>query len=587
MTKLVVVLAVVVVVILVIVIIAARSMKAEDPEEFADRPGGRSSSRGGQDDRDTRYERRERPPGRGGRGGRPSPRQDARADRPAAARAGRGLDERRSQPRSRRYDQRTQDGRGYETDSGFDSRTGRGYDERRGAQPTGPAERTRGDGPRGDGPRGDGPRGDGPRGNGRRGNGRTQHRPEESPAPARARQARGRRSGDSSEWDSSEWEKLSDVDYWAELASDKPLTTTAQPAAQPTPQPTAAATSGHDRDTEALTRRGPAPRRDPETGLPIRGPQHPADADLTVAAADRTDFTPAPVPFSGAPDPSRPVAAAPGEPRLSRHADPVGLPSLPSPGHSIPPGMPPMDPDDDPLTSPSFPRVPAADSRSYRNGRTDTPSRGSSASAPYLAPTQQFASYGSPAPSLPGHNRDTDTTHPNAYGPDPLLGRDVYPAPTDPAPARPIPAAPATTGNPYGSYVTPDTQAGYGEYPGAHSAAPGNGRESSYLPPALPGEAGQPAGNGYWDRQPLGPGGTPDSGTPGYLDTRGALPDPLGAGSHRADYGYGNGYGTHDPSDYQPGGYPAGPHDPAGYTPLDPYGSDGYGGYPGHGAAGH
>ena len=27
-----------------------------------------------------------------------------------------------------------------------------------------------------------------------------------------------------------DWDSLSDVDYWAELASDKPLTTTAQPA---------------------------------------------------------------------------------------------------------------------------------------------------------------------------------------------------------------------------------------------------------------------------------------------------------------------------------------------------------------------
>jgi hypothetical protein len=600
MTKLVVVLAVVVVVILVIVIIAARSMRAEDPEEFADRPGGRSLSRRGQDDR---YERRESPPGRAGRGGRPPQRQGG-AGRPARAGAGRGFDQRRGfdqhpdydqhsdLPRSRGYDQRTPDGLEYEPDADPAMRAGRGYGDRRSPQP-GPDERPRG---------------------GERRNGRTQHRPQESQAPARARPARSRRSGDSSEWDSSEWEKLSDVDYWAELASDKPLTTTARPAAQPAAQ----ARSGPDRDTtEALPRRGPvtgAPRQDPATGLPVRGRPQPADAELTVAVG-RADFTPAPVPVSGIPDQSRLAPAPPADPLLSRHTDPAGLPSLPSPpnpGHGIPQGRPRVDPDDDPLTSPSFPRIPASDSRSYRNGRADTPSRGASAPSPYMAPTQQFPSYGSVAPDFPGHpgpgypgngnsgpdfsshsgpgypgngSRDADTTHPNAYRPDPLSSRDAYPAPTGPAPARPEPAAPATAGNPYGSYVTPDSQAGtpgYGEYHGAHSAATGNGH-GPYVPSALPGEAGPPAENGYWQGPPSVPGGVPESGTPSYPDGPGQLPDPLGTGGYQAAYG--NGYGGYDQAGYQAGSYPAGPHDPAGYAPLDPYGRDGYGGYPGHGPA--
>src|SRR5260370_18189015 len=92
MAKLVVVLAVVVVVILVIVIIAVRSMRAEDPEEFADRPGGRSLSRRGQDDR---YERREGPPGRAGRGGRPPQRQGGGPGRPARPGPWRASDHRR------------------------------------------------------------------------------------------------------------------------------------------------------------------------------------------------------------------------------------------------------------------------------------------------------------------------------------------------------------------------------------------------------------------------------------------------------------------------------------------------------------
>src|SRR5258707_3779 len=280
MTKLVVVLAVVIVVIVVIVIIAARSMRAEDPAEFTDRPGGRGPSRGGQDNRDARYERRERHPGRGGR---PSQRQGGSPARPAGAGAGRGVDDRRDQRRT--------------------------------------------------------------------------------PAHVHSRQDRG-------------------------------------------PWP------------------GGPPRGDPATGR--RGP----------------------VPGSGALDHSRPLAAAPGEPRLSRHADAA---SLPSPGRGIPQGRPPVPPDDDPLTSPSFPRIPASDSRAYRNGRADTPPRGSSPPSPYLAPAPQFPSYGSPAPHFRGgSSRRTDTTHPNAHRPDLLPSRDASPRSALPAPARPAPPAPPAAGSPSG-----------------------------------------------------------------------------------------------------------------------------------------
>jgi hypothetical protein len=539
MTKLVIVLAAVIVVILVIVIIAARSMRAEDPEEFAERPGGRGPSRGGHDDR---YERH---PARAGQNGRPAGRQGG---------PGRGFDQRRD-PRRGGYDEGLQDGRGYEDDRGFDP----GYSERRSAQPTGPQQRSRG--------------------NGRSGDGRPPRRPEESKAPARAQQARSRRSGDSSEWDSSEWEKLSDVDYWAELASDKSLKTTAQPAAQ--------ARSGPDQDTQALTRSSPsaaaAPRQDPATGLPVRSRPQPAVAELPGPAG----FTPAPVPVSGLRDQSR---AAASEPRPVRDADPAGLSG---PGRSQPAGRPRVDPDDDPLTSPSFPRIPADDSRSYRNGRADTPSRGSRAPAPYPATTtRQFASYSPPAPDYHGNgSRDTDPSYPNGYRHDPLLSRDPYSPPAEPPPPRPAtPAAPPTAGNPYGSYVTPDSQAtvsGYSDYSGAHSRPADNGN-GSYLPSALPGETSGPASNGYWHQQPPTPSSLPAPEAPSYLSGPRQYADPLGAGSHRADYGngYASGYAPPDPAGYPPGSYPPGPQDPAGYAPLDPYGPDGYGGYPGYGAPG-
>jgi hypothetical protein len=350
MTKLVIVLAVVVVVILVVVLVAVRNMRAEDPDEFADRPQRRGGNRGGRDDRDLRYDRRE-----------------------PAARQG--------------YDQRGRSSRGYDEDGDVDRRRGRD-DRRRAPVPSGTEERRR--------------NGKGP-----------QRRPEPG-------QARSRRSGDSSEWDSSEWEKLSDVDYWAELASDKPLTTTAQPAGQ--------ARSGRppraDREADPAAVRAPrpasagsaeaglaevgpagavpagAPRRDPVTGLPVRGAPRPADAELATSAIPdaygRAGYAAAPVSPVAAEDQLRPLA----EPRLPlpQHVGPDGPPR---PTRGAPPDRPPGHLDDDPLTSPSFPTVPASDSRSYHNGRTSTPARGSRVPERYLPATEQFTSYGSPVSQRP------------------------------------------------------------------------------------------------------------------------------------------------------------------------------------------
>jgi hypothetical protein len=574
MTKLVVVLAVVVVVILVVVIVAVRNMRGEDPDEFADRPG-RGGMRDGRDGREARYGRREpaaRPSGRGNpRGGRPSGRPAGSGSRPAGN--GRGFDERRDQ-RGRGYDQPD----GYDDDRRFDQPSGRGQDDRRTVAMARPQDR-------------------------QRGASGSSRRPDDSQPPARAR--RGRRSDDSSEWDSSEWEKLSDVDYWAELAADKPLTTTAQPA-QPSaaPRPSARPRNGRprpDREAEApagrdtgpgSSIRGGAPRRDPATGLPVRGRPQAGGGDLAAAAPGRADFAPAPVPVNGSQDQHHPMA----EPHLppSSYSGPA---SLPRPVHSLQRDQPPPPADDDPLTSPSFPAVPASDSRSYRNGRASTPARGSRAPEQYLAPTQQFSSYGSPAPQPPAApQRQAPPQRPAAQpqrqpaprpaarhrsdpGPDPLAGRNPYPPRSASLPPAPAPSAPAAASNPYGSYVTPDVPAsppGYGGYP----AAPGNGH-GSYPPAPGPG-GGQPAGNDYWQhQQPPAPGAYP--GGNGYLNGSAPAADPRDADAGAADYG--NGYGRHD-APYPPNGYPAGPPDPSGYAPADPYGGDEYGGYPGYGAGG-
>ena len=585
MTKLVVVLAVVVVVILVVVIVAVRNMRGEDPDEFADRPS-RGGMRDGRDGREARYDRREpaaRPSGRG------SPRSGRPSGRPAGSRPsgnGRGFDERRDQ-RGRGYDQPE----GYDDDRRFDQPSGRGQDDRRTVAMARPDDR-------------------------RRGAGDASRRPDESQPQARTR--RGRRSDDSSQWDSSEWEKLSDVDYWAELASDKPLTTTAQPAQSPAAQrPAARPRNGRprpDRDAQAPASRdtgpGPsipagAPRRDPATGLPVRGRPQPGGGDLAAAAPRRADFTPAPVPVNGSEN--NPL----GEPPLpsSRYSGPA---SLPRPVHSLQRDQPPAPADDDPLTSPSFPRVPASDSRSYHNGRTSTPARGSSAPEQYLAPTQQFSSYGLPAPQPPAtpqrqtgpqrppaqpqrqaaprpaarHRGDPgaegERANPNGYGPDPLAGRDPYPARSASLPPAPAPAAPAAASNPYGSYVTPDAPGPLPGYDGGYPAVHGNGH-GSYPPAAAPGGS-QPGGHDYWQHQQTpAPGAYPGPGGDGYLNGSSQAADPRDGGVGAADYG--NGYGQHTPP-YPPNGYPAAPHDPSGYAPADPYGGDEYGGYPGYGAGG-
>jgi hypothetical protein len=430
-------------------------------------------------------------------------------------------------------------------------------------------------------------------------NGRPQ-RPDQGNAPARPRPVRGKRSEDTSEWDSSEWDKLSDVDYWATLASEKPLSTP-KPAPERRPErpdrPADVPPSGR------RPARAGAPRRDPATGLPVRSRPPAPDADLAPAAAG--DYAAAPVPVSGA----RAVKGLlelsdPGGP----HTGPSDLPDL---SRGMPEAAPPPPPavlDNDPLTSPSFPRVPASDSRSYRNSRTPsnprtaTPPGGSPVpDQPYSAPTQQLPSYGPAAAQFPGHGGDAQLTNPYAYPSGPVFQDPYAPAGGNGSTDHDGSAGhTAATGNPYGSYVTPDSQtvvSSYGgysmpdysaadyqapEYPDAagHGAAPdgqtatsaygdyagthGNGH-GSYPPPAGNGA------NDYWTQQATVPG-VPGQDTPGYPDNSGQ--------------DYGNGYGQQEQAAYPPEAYPAGSQEQAGYAPLDPYGPDVYGSYPGYGTPG-
>ena len=394
------------------------------------------------------------------------------------------------------------------------------------------------------------------------------------PAQAPARPRPAKRSGDSSEWDSSEWDKLSDVDYWTTLASEKPMSTA---MAQRRPE-------RPERNPDAPARRparSGAPRR--EGGPPGRGRPRPADADLTAATAD----------FAAAPVPS--ATGSQGVMGLLELSDPggphTGPSDLPDLSRGMPPAAPPLPPappplpavsDDDPLTSPGFPRV--QDSRSYRSSHNGsramsdpgTPPNGSPALVPYSEPYQQLPAYG-PAPAhFP--SQDAQLTNPYAYPSGPVF-QDPY-APSSPAGS---PVSAAGNGNPYGSYVTPDSQAGYGgyqEYSPAEYQTPeypepdGQTGASAYgdYQGAVNGYSGNGTATGeYWNQQATVPG-VPGQDTGGYPENNGQ--------------DYGNAYAPPDQVAYPPEAYPAGSQDQAGYAPLDPYGPDVYGSYPGYGTPG-
>ncbi len=316
----------------------------------------------------------------------------------------------------------------------------------------------------------------------------------------------------------------------------------------------------------------------------------PQDPDTELAPAAAGDFAAAPVPVSGA----RAVKGLlelsdPGGP----HTGPSDLPDL---SHGMPQAAAPPPPavlDDDPLTSPSFPKVPASDSRSYRNSRHAMLPGGSPApDQPYSAPTQQLPGYGPSPAQFPAQGGDAQLTNPYAYPSGPVL-QDPY----APVGGNGSNGQPAVTGNPYGSYVTPDSQtvaSSYGgyampDYSAAEYQAPeypataGNGAASDgqtasgygdYAGAASNGHGpyAPPAGNGaadYWTQQATVPG-VPGQDTPGYPDNSGQ--------------DYGNGYGEH--AAYSPEAYPADSQEQAGYAPLDPYGPDVYGSYPGYGTPG-
>ncbi len=346
-------LAAVVLMILVIGFFAMRFLRAEDNDEFEDLPQERIPSRPGGDrdyrDDDYRSQDYSAPSERaGGRNGRARSRRAA-AD---AERQGRDYEDRSGRRRGSDYGRRpaAQGERGSRPAAERDGqRRAAAYEARRGS--------------------------DGP-----------QRRADSRPLAATAA-ARSDGRGQEGERASTDWDALSDVDYWAELASDKPLATTAQPARP------AAASRGR-RDRQASARPATDPRAVSQPGadhqLPGRTRSQPPAAAALPAAAGRPEYIPAPhssYPYGGPASGPRPGDS--GE---------LGLGVLAGLGDQQGRGRPgPLPGDDDPLTSPSFPAVTSADSRSYRNPQPGTPPGGFPVQTPYGAPAQQLPAPGGAA----------------------------------------------------------------------------------------------------------------------------------------------------------------------------------------------
>jgi hypothetical protein len=259
---------------------------------------------------------------------------------------------------------------------------------------------------------------------------------------------------------------VSDEQFWDDLASDKPLATTAR-AAQP----------------ESVARRrppnaGPLPDLYPRDGR-ARGEGAAEGAGTNpqprLALDDRTAIQPAA------------TQAYPTVPQPSPGAQPTRAATQPAraahqPAESRGRSRAAISPDEDPLTSPAYSlrRKGSVDGRSY-----PSPGAGYSDSAPAYRPSDR------PSPSANGRGR-SDPLRPDGYRPDPL---------------RP--------GGGYGG-TAPYPQQPYGE-PSPPVNTPPYGETYGYGNPAGPPGLGDPRrANGGWSAAPNGAGDGSRGSRPAY-----------------------------------------------------------------------
>jgi hypothetical protein len=372
-----------------------------------------------------------------------------------------------------------------------------------------------------------------------------QRRP--APVPQSARAARADDAGSTNSWES-----LSDVDYWAELSADK------APAAS-------ASAARRAPDGAVFDPRQPS-------SLPRQLPSRPVGPPAGRGVESLPGVPP------GLEGPGRRSGPRPGSasrPAAAQRSGPSARPPLPQrqqlPAAQVPSGnghaRPGLPDDDDPLTSPSFPAINAADSRSYRTRRSATGQPGS--------------------------------TGPNRYpaGPDRSSRPEAYPVQSS-APQVQSPPSPSGTpaANPYGSYVSTPPTHGVPSYPEPATA----GRAA--LDPGYP-AASQPAAASGWYPPPAFEAGAAGSGAAdGYLPAAGLGAASQSTGRHahgRTQNGsMSRGYAEIDYSSlryddpvypdseaagvagYAAPGAPTRQYDQQGYGGSDVgYGPDGYPGY--------
>src|SRR5262245_46826367 len=394
------------------------------------------------------------------------------------------------------------------------------------------------------------------------------------------RQSKNKRESEG-DWPSNEWDELSDVDYWAELASDKPFTAPAPPEAPRRERRDARA----DRDVRQDSRTG----ADAITKQMSRAPR---EADSGILPAARHTDLPA----------DRPAAPRTADPR-------------------------PAIDEDDPLTSPSFPRVASDDSRSYRRsrsarsadprydgGRGPDSSRLSNGngrtpddlspypSMPPVEPVNGFDSatttrrhalpaasadhYGSSLPSAPAYQ-----TPDTSYGaPDGANGRysqaepGGYPAASYPSAASG--SYPQANGSPSGDYQSlppaPDSYwpelSAASHQGGAAYEMTGYDRTGSHALPPSPASYGNGAAdraNGYQGYSgPTSASGSHRRPEPSYPDANYQAYDGYGTAAPQPP-GYGANH--YQPSGYDQAGHPLEPKDADGHLGADPYAVDTYG----------
>jgi hypothetical protein len=373
----------------------------------------------------------------------------------------------------------------------------------------------------------------------------------EAPAAAEAGTARSRRrvgwrkgeDVDRELWPAESFGGVSDEQFWDDLASDKPLATTArtaQPESGSRPRlPEVAATANGQAGADRARGDGRAPGRGRRAAGETPGSYPPPSggaADETLIQPAQAATGPAPVatqPYPSAtqssPSAAQPVHAAArpvhsAAPPARAAAQPVRAAAQPARAATQParaatqPARAATQParaarhqagaDDDPLTSPAY--------SLRRQGSVDGHSS--------LAPAEARHSDGRPDGYLPGGR-------PDPLRPDPLRADGAWPGSAATAPARSLPGA-GSGGTHGGTVVRPYAAPHYGEpaQPANSANTPPYGDPYGYgnQPGVGPGDdprrsdgqrgSGRPAGNGTWNARPAYP---PVNGYGGPYDPRG------------------------------------------------------------------